>query len=71
MTMDHCRHCPGPDDPRHDDPRFAAAESACAFYEKPENRVPAGPPVRRRGRPVVSLRYEPPECGPQTFTMAG
>jgi hypothetical protein len=70
--MDHCRHCPGPDDPRHDELAGSAAdEAACAFYEKPENLIPSGPPVRRRRRTTVSIRYEPPSCGPQTFTMAG
>lgn len=48
--FEHCTHCPGPDDPRHEDPGFAKAEADCAFYENPDNLVAAGPghrPVRR------------------------
>ena len=69
--MDHCMHCPGENDPRHDDPAFAKAEADCAFYEKPENLATTGPGRKRRSRPqVTALRYEPPSCGPQTVTSA-
>ena len=66
----HCRHCTDPDDPRHADPVFARDEANCAFYEKPENLVPAGPAHPFRRRPFASVRYEPPSCGPQTFTAS-
>jgi hypothetical protein len=46
--MTHCRHCPGEDDPRHDDPAFAKAEADCAFYEDPEHLMIAGPAERRK-----------------------
>ena len=68
--MDHCQHCPGPDDPRHEDPAFAKAEADCAFYEKPENLAITGPGRKRRQRTTIRWRYEPESCGPQTFTMA-
>jgi hypothetical protein len=48
--MEHCVHCPGPEDPQHDDPVFAAAEAACAFYEHPENLAVTGPGQKRRER---------------------
>jgi hypothetical protein len=66
--MDHCRHCHDPDDPRHADPVFARDEANCAYYEKPENLIITGPGRKRRQRPAVSVQYEPPSCGPQTFT---
>lgn len=46
--MEHCVHCPGEDDPLHEDPVAVAAEEACAFYENPENHAVAGP-GRKRG----------------------
>jgi hypothetical protein len=48
---EHCRHCPGPDDPRHADPAFLKAEADCAFYEHPENLAVTGPGHRREGQP--------------------
>jgi hypothetical protein len=67
--MDHCRHCADPGDPRHGDPGYAKAERDCAYYENPQHLIPAGPGRRRRPRTTVTWRYEPPSCGPQTFTM--
>lgn len=52
--MEHCRHCPGPDDAKHQDPEFAKAEADCAFYEKPEHLAPAGP-GRKLKRHAASL----------------
>lgn len=43
--------------------------AAYEFYKDPEHLKPAGPWVARRVRPHVSVRYEPPSCGPQTQTV--
>lgn len=61
--FEHCTHCPGPDDPRHEDPEFAKAEAGCAFYENPDNLAPAAPgrkPVRPAARSsMTSIRFAP------------
>jgi predicted DNA binding CopG/RHH family protein len=59
---EHCRHCPGPGDPRHADPAFAKAEADCAFYEHPENLAITGPAHKRKSETrrrtaMVSVRF--------------
>jgi hypothetical protein len=45
-------------------------EEAHEFYKDPKNLRAVGPWYVRRRRPgVISLRYAPPECGPQTQTV--
>lgn len=40
-------------------------EEAHEFYKNPENLAISGPGYKRR---KIDIVYNPPECGPQTFT---